>query len=121
MEGERPCPLVSCRYHLYLDVNPHNGNIKINFPDVELEDMEETCALDIADRGPQTLEHVGRYTNVTRERQRQVEQYLLPRLREIIVQQGMELTDLLPTSNSEGEEFVAPQTTDTDTSDSDKK
>ncbi len=50
-EGVRPCPFVSCRYHLYLDVNPATGSIKINFPDLEVWEMPHTCALDIAERG----------------------------------------------------------------------
>ena len=28
----RPCPYVSCKYHLYIDVNPATGSIKVNFP-----------------------------------------------------------------------------------------
>jgi hypothetical protein len=72
-EGERPCPYVSCKYHLYLDVNEDTGTIKINFPDLEVGEMPETCALDVADRGGITLEDVGEILNLTRERIRQVE------------------------------------------------
>jgi Sigma-70, region 4 len=71
--AERPCPWVSCKHHLYLDVNPHNGNLKFNFPDLEVEELPETCALDVADRGGITLEEVGDLMNLTRERIRQVE------------------------------------------------
>lgn len=71
--GVRPCPFVSCRYHLYLDVNPATGSIKINFPDLEVWEMPHTCALDIAERGGITLEEVGSIMNLTRERIRQVE------------------------------------------------
>ncbi|MCA9615804.1 MAG: DNA-binding protein, partial [Myxococcales bacterium] len=46
----RPCPFVSCKYHLYVDVHPVRGSIKLNFPDVEVWEMTETCALDVADR-----------------------------------------------------------------------
>lgn len=70
---DRPCPFVSCKHHLYLDVNPDTGSIKINFPDLEPWDMPETCALDVADRGGITLEEVGAIVNLTRERIRQVE------------------------------------------------
>jgi hypothetical protein len=70
---DRPCPYVSCKYHLYIDVNPEKGSIKMNFPDVEIWEMAETCALDIADRGGITLEDVGEIMNLTRERVRQVE------------------------------------------------
>lgn len=71
--GPRPCPWVSCKFHLYLDVNPETGSIKVNFPDREVWEMEETCALDVADRGGITLEEVGEFLNLTRERIRQVE------------------------------------------------
>jgi hypothetical protein len=73
IDMERPCPFVSCKYHLYLDVHPVRGSIKINFTDIEVWEMTETCALDVADRGGITLEEVGEIMNLTRERVRQVE------------------------------------------------
>jgi hypothetical protein len=69
----RPCPFVSCEHHLYLDVNPDSGAIKLNFPHLEVWEMAETCSLDVADRGGITLEDVGAILNLTRERIRQVE------------------------------------------------
>ena len=72
-QGERPCPFVSCKHHLYLDVSARTGAIKLNFPDLEVWEMSETCALDVADRGGTTLEEVGAIMNLTRERIRQVE------------------------------------------------
>ena len=71
--GQRPCPWVSCKHHLYLDVNPRTGTIKLNFPDLEPWELEHTCALDVADDGGHTLEQVGDITNLTRERIRQLE------------------------------------------------
>jgi len=71
--GARPCPFVSCKHHLYLDVSARTGAIKLNFPDLEVWEMTETCAIDIADRGGTTLEEVGAIMNLTRERIRQVE------------------------------------------------
>ncbi len=73
IDGERPCPFVSCKHHLYLDVSARTGAIKLNFPDLEVWEMAETCALDVADRGGTTLEEVGAIMNLTRERIRQVE------------------------------------------------
>jgi DNA-directed RNA polymerase sigma subunit (sigma70/sigma32) len=70
---ERPCPYVSCKYHLYIDVHPVRGSIKLNFPDLEVWEMTETCALDVADKSGITLEEVGEIMNLTRERVRQVE------------------------------------------------
>ena len=81
-DAERPCPFVSCKYHLYLDVNPETGSIKLNFPDLEVWELEETCALDVAERGGITLEEVGEILNLTRERIRQVEVKGLDKLRE---------------------------------------
>lgn len=82
VDGPRPCPFVSCKYHLYLDVKNETQSIKINFPHLEVWEMEETCALDVAERGGLTLEQVGRIMNLTRERIRQVESDGLERLRE---------------------------------------
>ena len=81
--GPRPCMFVSCKHHLYLDVNPDTGSIKLNFPDKELWELPETCALDVADRGGITLEEVGHIMNLTRERIRQVETRGLVKLRAI--------------------------------------
>ena len=72
-EDVRPCPWVACKHHLYLDINPETGSIKINFPDLEPWEMQNTCALDVAERGGITLEEVGEIMNLTRERIRQVE------------------------------------------------
>lgn len=69
----RPCPWVACKHHLYLDINPETGSIKINFPDLEPWDLKHTCALDVAEQGGITLEEVGEIMNLTRERIRQVE------------------------------------------------
>ena len=79
--GVRPCLFVSCRYHLYLDVNPVTGSIKINFPEKEVWELENTCALDVAEKGGITLEEVGDIMNLTRERIRQVEVSGLDKIR----------------------------------------
>ncbi len=73
-QGEqRPCPWVACKHHLYLDINPVTGSIKLNFPDLEPWELTETCALDVAERGSSTLDEIGAITNLTRERIRQLE------------------------------------------------
>ncbi len=70
----RPCPFVSCKWNLFLDVTAA-GSITVNFPDLEPEGMpaERSCALDVADAGPHTLQEVGEIMNITRERIRQLE------------------------------------------------
>jgi len=65
---------VSCRHHLYLDVKA-NGAIRLNFPDVapdELQELTDTCALDVADRGGATVNQVATRMNLSRERARQL-------------------------------------------------
>ncbi|MCC6664245.1 MAG: hypothetical protein IT375_10905 [Polyangiaceae bacterium] len=79
-EGPRPCAFVSCKHHLYIDVSPRTGAIKLNFPDLEVWELNESCALDVADRGGTTLEDVGAIMNLTRERIRQVEVKALAKL-----------------------------------------
>jgi hypothetical protein len=71
---------VSCKHHLFIDVSPRTGAIKLNFPDLEVWELGESCALDVADRGGTTLEDVGAIMNLTRERIRQVEVKALAKL-----------------------------------------
>ncbi len=78
--GPRPCPYVSCKHHLFIDVSARTGAIKLNFPDLDVWEMTESCALDVADRGGTTLEDVGAIMNLTRERIRQLEVKALAKL-----------------------------------------
>ncbi len=73
VNGPRPCPYVSCKHNLFLDVSPSTGAIKLNFPDLEPDEIPESCALDVAERGGVTLERVAELMNITRERVRQIE------------------------------------------------
>lgn len=70
---EGPCPWVSCKHHLYLDIGTETGSIKVNFPELEPHELRNSCALDVAERGGITLEEVGQVMNLTRERIRQIE------------------------------------------------
>ncbi|MBP9718122.1 hypothetical protein KBD59_02380 [Candidatus Gracilibacteria bacterium] len=88
-DGIRPCPYVRCKYNLYLDVNPRTGSMQLNFPNREPWEMEESCALDVADRGGTILEEVGDIFNLTRERIRQVEAQGLEKLRKKAAQLGL--------------------------------
>lgn len=68
----RPCPWI-CKWHLGLDVDPKTGTITLNSHDLDITELESSCALDIADRGGATLDQVGTAMNLTRERMRQME------------------------------------------------
>jgi len=83
INAQRPCLWVSCKYNLYLDVNPETGSIKLNFPDMEIWELAHTCALDVAEKGGITLEEVGEIMNLTRERIRQVEMRGLEKIRDV--------------------------------------
>ncbi len=72
VDGPRPCPYVSCRHHLYLDVS-ENGWLKLNFPHLDVTDMVQSCSLDVADGDGVTLEQLGEYFNISLEGARQVE------------------------------------------------
>jgi len=71
-DGPRPCPLVRCRYHLFLEVLP-TGTIVFNHPGVEPWELKHSCALDVADDGTQTLEDIASALGVTRESIRLIE------------------------------------------------
>lgn len=77
---ERPCPFVSCRYHLYLDVGS-KGALKLNFPDIEPDEMTHSCSLDVATLGGLNIETIGELMNLTRERVRQLEILARERIR----------------------------------------
>lgn len=79
-QGPRPCPFVSCRHHLYLEVSPDTGTIKLNFPELEVWELSETCSLDVAATGDHELAFTGRLLNLTRERIRQIEVVALSKL-----------------------------------------
>lgn len=78
LDGPRPCPWLSCRHHLYLEV-AGDGFLRPNFPEIEPSEMQESCSLDVADRGGAKLADVGALLNITRERARQIEAELVAR------------------------------------------
>jgi hypothetical protein len=53
----RPCPFVGCRYNTFLHVRP-DGRIYRSRPELEPHEVDPatSCALDVADRGPQLVE-----------------------------------------------------------------
>jgi hypothetical protein len=78
--GVRPCPWVSCRYNLYLDVRA-DGILRLNFPDREPDEMTASCALDLAGDGPRTLDQVATLMGMSRERARQLEDQAMSQIR----------------------------------------
>lgn len=76
----RPCPFLGCKYHLALDVKP-GGTLVFPFGvESDLTEARDTCALDVASRGPHSLAAVGAIIGVNRERVRQIEERAIMRL-----------------------------------------
>lgn len=71
--GERPCPWAGCRYHLLVDVSPETGLLKLQ--ERELEELPETCALDVADRGGLNQPSTAALLGVSRQRVDQLEKH----------------------------------------------
>ncbi len=103
----RPCPWVSCKYHLYLDVNP-SGTIKINFPG-PIETMVESCALDVADKGGLPFYGLGPLLSISRQRAHQLEGSSLAKLLNNLNGHANEIRELLDLKE---EPMQAEETTD---------
>ncbi len=68
--GRRPCRRVLCRYHLATDFWPlPDGWIRVRVR--SLEPGQPSCALDIADQGPQLHERIGEILGCTEAAVRQ--------------------------------------------------
>jgi hypothetical protein len=82
------CPWIGCRYHLAVEVDKRNGRLRWN-RNLTREDAERgdfsalpaRCSLTVAAKGRHTLEEIGVYFGVTRERIRQIEHGALMRIR----------------------------------------
>lgn len=81
-DGPRPCPFVSCRHHLYLEAE-RSGSLKFNQPGVEVENLQNSCALDVAEEGGLTLDDTAKLLGLTRERVRQIQDRALLKLKNI--------------------------------------
>ena len=81
MNELRPCPYVSCRYHIASDEFA-GGHVNVRISEAwldgtsdegGLDSMEHTCSLDVAELGGHKLDEVGALMGVVRERVRQLE------------------------------------------------
>jgi len=79
LEQTRPCPFVTCHFHLFL-IFSTRGVTKAAWWNRDPLKMDHSCALDLADRGGMTLEEIGDIIGLTRERIRQIERIALPKL-----------------------------------------
>lgn len=79
----RPCPFISCRYHLHADVAP-NGVVTVLSTEETPLDIAHTCALDVVDEHPDGVsrEEIAVITRTSEERTRIVDRRLERALRE---------------------------------------
>jgi hypothetical protein len=84
----RPCPFVSCRHHMLLEV-ADTGNILLPFGHEDVSALPFSCSLDAAAVTPTDAEgdgdnhiEIGRRMNLTRERVRQIVEVALHKARE---------------------------------------
>lgn len=80
-ERTDPCPWVSCRYHLGVDVT-ERGRLVLVHP--APDEMAEPCALRIAHRGEHTFGQVSKFVGVTRQRVEQLTNRAARRLRRAV-------------------------------------
>ena len=86
----RPCLFSLCRYHLALDVNEESGALKYNHPDMEVEDMPHTCALDVVDRArPLSLGELAEAMGLSYDRAFQVVDEALDAAHAAAVEEGV--------------------------------
>ena len=105
----RPCPWVSCKHHLAVDVNA-NGAIKLNFPDVKnldgreyltddyvaIEDAPATCVFDVVDpHDGLTTAQAGARLNCVESNIQRIEHEYLAKIREACEDLEIEPGDLL--------------------------
>lgn len=88
--GVRPCPWVSCKSHLGLDVLPERGGMLLLRPEVFEADedgdaVEESCAEDVAEQAGAdglSYEEIGELMGLSRQSVYQFEQRALAKLKE---------------------------------------
>lgn len=98
----RPCPYVGCRWNLYLDLTK-TGGIKINFPDLEPDEMRHSCALDVAEDGELGLASIADIMNLSRERVRQIEVEAMVHMADNADWMGISLRELFDETDTEHE------------------
>jgi hypothetical protein len=79
----RPCPWVSCRYNLFLDV-AESGFLIMHHDSPETMPRGCSCALDVADKGGLASSDIGKIVGVTRQLVSQVELSVKNDLRELL-------------------------------------
>lgn len=76
----RPCIYAACKYNLYLDVKD-NHSLVYNFPEKEIEELIDSCVLDIANEVNLTTEDIASMMNISDARLDQIEKVAYDKLK----------------------------------------
>ena len=80
-DSARPCQFSTCRYHLSTDtISDRHGNETV-IQTVAWSESKPSCALDVADDGPKSLDYVAELMGVSRVRVLRIEQAALKKAR----------------------------------------
>lgn len=77
----RPCPWAGCRYHLAVEVSTSGRVVQVR--EGWEEHLDETCALDVAGRGPTALREIDRLLGLQWGEAQRVFERVAMRLREL--------------------------------------
>lgn len=77
--GLRPCPFLRCKYHLWTDLVEVRGKSRLR---MRRSIGNESCCLDVADRGYNTLQQIADALGLTREGVRQTLESALASVRD---------------------------------------
>lgn len=80
IQGMRPCPWVSCRHHLLIDLTVR-GKLTSNHGTDDPTTLAESCALDVADEGAASLDKIAAALGISRQRVNQLEGHLIDVIR----------------------------------------
>jgi hypothetical protein len=95
---EGPCPYVSCRHHLHSDVLP-DGSLRIYRPGLEVDQLPDTCSIDVARRGTHGFDVIGWYLGIS---ERQAWNDYSSALRKIAAVSGEFFGDFVPGARQGG-------------------
>lgn len=103
-----PCGYVSCRHHLKLDVDEITHVVRDNFPGVDVDEMDETCSLRVANAvagnsETLTLEEVGERMNISMQWVQILERDAARKFR-----RRLELPGLWAPADTEGRQICGP-------------
>ena len=79
----RPCPWVTCRYHLWSSQRMAGGRGTFTVKGPPPWEMSETCALDVAEKGGLELDTVGALLGLSMQRVHQLQEGAMAKMKDM--------------------------------------